>query len=204
MDFALLVEDTEAGAAAVGPPTSSASLLLSPNPRKGNSTNARGRMMAMRRRRRPFQAGDLAIVVERHDSFVPLYLTPGEKYMNRFGAFHHDDILGRPFGAKVRALLFGVDDTSAVRSGIGLIDWLTRLTDRHRIQIPQPPLPKPGDRPCLRLRGAAADQGEALPAVRARAGAEPGAVDGEPPPPHPNLSGLGPGHGRLHAGAPPG
>lgn len=88
MDFALLVEETEAAAATV--------LLSSPNPRRGSSSSS-----LLRRRRRPFQAGDLAIVVERHDSYVPVYLRAGEKHMNRFGAFHHDDIIGRPFGAKV-------------------------------------------------------------------------------------------------------
>lgn len=61
--------------------------------------------MMMRRRRRPFQAGDMTIVVERHDSFVPLYLTPGEKHMTRLGAFSHDDIIGRSFGAKVSVLM---------------------------------------------------------------------------------------------------
>lgn len=88
MDFALLEGETEAAATTLG------------LPRRHSSSGGGGRLQ-MRRRRRPFQEGDLAIVVERHDSYVPVYLRAGEKHMNRFGAFHHDDIIGRPFGAKV-------------------------------------------------------------------------------------------------------
>lgn len=122
MDFAMLVEDIEAG-----PPSSSStappSLLLSPTPR---SKGSRVRMPMMRRRRRPFQAGDLAIVAERHDSFVPIYLTPGEKHMTRFGAFHHDDILGRPFGARVRLC---ADASVAIGSPAAMEGSVVGLTD---------------------------------------------------------------------------
>jgi hypothetical protein len=95
MDFALLVEEAEAAA-------STAAITTTPMlPPRRQSSTPRLRPLMMRRRRRPFQAGDLAIVVERHDSYVPVYLRAGEKHMNRVGAFHHDDIIGRPFGSKV-------------------------------------------------------------------------------------------------------
>ena len=99
MDFALLEEETEAAATTLGLPR-----------RQNTGPSSR----SMRRRRRPFQEGDLAIVVERHDSYVPVYLRAGEKHMNRFGAFHHDDVIGKPFGAKVsrrRAWIVGLGRT---------------------------------------------------------------------------------------------
>lgn len=83
MDFALLVDVDETTAT-------------------GTAATQRLMRRQKRRRRRPFQAGDLAILVEGHDSYVPVYLRAGQKHMNRFGAFHHDDVIGRPFGVKVR------------------------------------------------------------------------------------------------------
>ena len=41
-------------------------------------------------RSRPISAGDVVIVYERHDRTRALVVTPGEKFNNQFGAFHHD------------------------------------------------------------------------------------------------------------------
>ena len=41
-------------------------------------------------RSRPIAAGDVVIVYERHDRTRALVVTPGEKFNNQFGAFHHD------------------------------------------------------------------------------------------------------------------
>ena len=35
-------------------------------------------------------AGDVVIIYERHDRTRALVVTPGEKFNNQFGAFHHD------------------------------------------------------------------------------------------------------------------
>lgn len=55
-------------------------------------------------RPRLMQDGDLVIVYERHDSLDHLYLKAGTKLCNRFGTFHHDDIIGRPFGSRVYSI----------------------------------------------------------------------------------------------------
>lgn len=47
------------------------------------------------------QEGDLVIVSERYDHFVPLYCKAGGSFQNRFGLFHHDDIIGQSYGSKV-------------------------------------------------------------------------------------------------------
>lgn len=41
-------------------------------------------------RSRPIAAGDVVIIYERHDRTRALVVTPGEKFNNQFGAFHHD------------------------------------------------------------------------------------------------------------------
>lgn len=55
------------------------------------------------RRPRIMKAGDLVIVYERHDQLDHVYLKPGKVYDNRFGNFHHDDIIGKPFGSKIQS-----------------------------------------------------------------------------------------------------
>lgn len=45
--------------------------------------------------------GDLTIIYERHDSLNHIYLSTGEILNNKFGAFYHDDIIGKPFGSKI-------------------------------------------------------------------------------------------------------
>ena len=41
-------------------------------------------------RSRPIAAGDVVVVYERHDRTRALVVTPGDKFNNQFGAFHHD------------------------------------------------------------------------------------------------------------------
>lgn len=55
------------------------------------------------RRPKLMKAGDLVIVYERHDALNHFYLKEGDIFNNRFGAFHHNDIIGRPFGSKVQS-----------------------------------------------------------------------------------------------------
>lgn len=45
--------------------------------------------------------GDLVIVYERHDSLNHVYLSKGAILNNKFGAFYHDDLIGKAFGSKV-------------------------------------------------------------------------------------------------------
>eukprot|EP00596_Hydrurales_sp_CCMP1899_P006836 CAMPEP_0119045494 /NCGR_PEP_ID=MMETSP1177-20130426/40407_1 /TAXON_ID=2985 /ORGANISM="Ochromonas sp, Strain CCMP1899" /LENGTH=393 /DNA_ID=CAMNT_0007017405 /DNA_START=295 /DNA_END=1476 /DNA_ORIENTATION=- len=45
--------------------------------------------------------GDLVIVYERHDSLNHVYLSRGTILNNKFGAFYHDDLIGKAFGSKV-------------------------------------------------------------------------------------------------------
>lgn len=61
------------------------------------------------KKRGPIEEGDLVIISERHDSFQPLYVKKGVSFQNRFGEFHHDDIIGKNFGSKVRRTLIPDD-----------------------------------------------------------------------------------------------
>lgn len=54
-----------------------------------------------KRRPRPFQAGDMVIIMERHDNYSHIYLEPGGMFQNRLGHFHHDDMIGKSVGAKI-------------------------------------------------------------------------------------------------------
>lgn len=47
--------------------------------------------------------GDLALVFESRTSMVPLYIKAGEVFCNKWGQFKHDDMIGRPWGTRVRA-----------------------------------------------------------------------------------------------------
>ena len=55
----------------------------------------------LRKKHGPIEEGDLVIISERHDSFQPVYVKRGASFQNRFGNFHHDDIIGKKFGSKV-------------------------------------------------------------------------------------------------------
>ncbi len=49
------------------------------------------------------QDGDLVVIYIRHDSLDHLYVKKGKTFNNKFGAFHHDDIIGKPFGSKIKS-----------------------------------------------------------------------------------------------------
>eukprot|EP01039_Chlorochromonas_danica_P010161 gene10161-11245_t len=55
----------------------------------------------VQRRPRVMKAGDLVVIYERHDSLDHLYLKHGMIFQNKFGAFHHNDMIGKPFGSKI-------------------------------------------------------------------------------------------------------
>lgn len=50
---------------------------------------------------RLMQDGDLVIVYERHDCMDFIFFKSGDVFQNRFGAFPHDDVIGKPFGSKI-------------------------------------------------------------------------------------------------------
>jgi tRNA (adenine57-N1/adenine58-N1)-methyltransferase catalytic subunit len=52
-------------------------------------------------RPRLMQDGDLVVVYERHDSLDHIYLKTGKIFQNKYGAFHHNDMIGKPFGTKI-------------------------------------------------------------------------------------------------------
>lgn len=54
-------------------------------------------------RPRLMKQGDLVIVYERHDQLDHIYLKRGKVYDNRFGSFHHDDMIGKPFGSRIKS-----------------------------------------------------------------------------------------------------
>jgi tRNA (adenine57-N1/adenine58-N1)-methyltransferase catalytic subunit len=47
--------------------------------------------------------GDLVILYMGHTSLDHLYLKEGEVLQNKYGAFYHSDLIGRPFGSKVQS-----------------------------------------------------------------------------------------------------
>ena len=53
---------------------------------------------------RPYTAsfGETVIIYEGSQRFTPLTLTPGGTLQNRFGVFHHSEIVGVRYGGKVR------------------------------------------------------------------------------------------------------
>jgi tRNA (adenine57-N1/adenine58-N1)-methyltransferase len=52
-------------------------------------------------RPRLIQDGDLVVIYERHDSLNHIYLSKGQIFNNKYGSFHHNDIIGKHFGIKV-------------------------------------------------------------------------------------------------------
>ena len=47
------------------------------------------------------KAGDLIIAYQGHENLRLLNLLPGDKLSNQYGNFHHNDIIGKPFGSKI-------------------------------------------------------------------------------------------------------
>ncbi|KAG8758866.1 tRNA (adenine-N(1)-)-methyltransferase catalytic subunit trm61 [Serendipita sp. 396] len=50
---------------------------------------------------RTIAAGDVVIVWMTRDNIVPLQVTAGLEFNNRFGVFRHSDLIGHPYGTKV-------------------------------------------------------------------------------------------------------
>lgn len=48
--------------------------------------------------------GDLVLALESHASMIPLYMKRGEAFHNKWGVFKHDDIIGLPWGTRVRSV----------------------------------------------------------------------------------------------------
>lgn len=53
------------------------------------------------------QEGDLVVIQENFNSLDFVYCKSGEIYRNRNGSFPHDDIIGKPYGTKLRSQDFG-------------------------------------------------------------------------------------------------
>ncbi|KAG2192999.1 hypothetical protein INT47_002550 [Mucor saturninus] len=47
------------------------------------------------------EAGDLVIVYMTRDNMTPIYISENGIFNNRFGVFHHNDIIGKQFGSKM-------------------------------------------------------------------------------------------------------
>jgi hypothetical protein len=47
--------------------------------------------------------GDLIIVYERHDTLDHVYIVRDGIFQNKFGSFHHNDMIGKRFGSKIKS-----------------------------------------------------------------------------------------------------
>ena len=47
------------------------------------------------------KVGDLVLIYERHDTIDHFYIERGKIFNNKYGAFHHNDFIGKCFGSKV-------------------------------------------------------------------------------------------------------
>lgn len=59
--------------------------------------------LAPRRTEHLIQEGDTVIAYESRVSMSPLVIKKGQVYGNRFGSFHHSDMIGLPLGSRVSA-----------------------------------------------------------------------------------------------------
>ena len=48
--------------------------------------------------------GALVIIYERHDSLSYLYTKAGDIFNSKWGCFHHNDLIGQPYGTKVSSV----------------------------------------------------------------------------------------------------
>lgn len=48
-----------------------------------------------------FKDGDLILIYENKETIKCITLEKGKVFQNKFGAFKHDDIVGKPFGSKI-------------------------------------------------------------------------------------------------------
>jgi len=51
------------------------------------------------------QEGDWIILYESFENVRSVKVTRGELYSNQFGAYRHNDMIGKPYGSKVRTTL---------------------------------------------------------------------------------------------------
>ena len=51
---------------------------------------------------RTITSGDHVILYEYWGKQNVIKITPGQVFGNQFGTFHHDDMIGKPYGSKVR------------------------------------------------------------------------------------------------------
>ena len=67
--------------------------------------------------RRVIRLGCLVIVFLAHDDLAHVYVKEGEILNNKWGSFHHNDIIGKSFGAHWK---------SRARGGAGCMLWRQR------------------------------------------------------------------------------
>ena len=47
--------------------------------------------------------GDVVIVYERHDALDHIFISRDAIFQNKFGSFHHNDMIGKRFGSKIKS-----------------------------------------------------------------------------------------------------
>ena len=81
--------------------------------------------------------GDLVISYERHDALDHFYLSAGKIFQNKYGHFHHEDMIGKPFGSKIfsrtsRGWIYTLEPSPEL--------WGTALNvSRHIVYLPVHP-----------------------------------------------------------------
>lgn len=117
-------------AAATTQPASTSSVIVpaaSPSPSPSSSSPSPFRCDLLTRE------GDSVIVYESRIALTPLVLERGKTFGNRFGTFHHADLIGIPYGSRVRARGKGSNQGWVVLLPFASDLWTNAL--RHRTQI---------------------------------------------------------------------
>ncbi len=60
--------------------------------------------------------GDLVLLFESHSSLVPVYVKAGATHGNKWGTFKHADMIGLPFGSRVRSITLCVCAACVLRA----------------------------------------------------------------------------------------
>lgn len=58
--------------------------------------------MLARQDNRTIQSGSQVVLYGNRENIDQITVQPGGIFNNRFGHFHHDDLIGKEFGSKVR------------------------------------------------------------------------------------------------------
>ncbi|KAI0631977.1 tRNA methyltransferase complex GCD14 subunit-domain-containing protein [Trametes polyzona] len=74
---------------------------------------------------REIAAGDLVIVWMTRDLIQPLVITPGKELNSKYGYYRHDELIGVPYGSKVRS-----------RNGKGFIHLLRPTPELWTLALP--------------------------------------------------------------------